>query len=308
MRSVSFRAVPIHEAAIDGGEHVGVEHHSLEVSGGPGGEADRGRGLQARGEGGEVAWCGPFPGLGHERSVVDESFGLVVPLVPLLGSDEEHVTQIGARRADPLRHAPVAEFAVFVGYDEGACARECRCAADLVLAVDEGNEGGDGADGGQRNMEREERRPVRKLEDDHVPGTDAASRQAVGQTPDMRFEVGVAEPAEDRIEDKLPIRILPRDVGEPVGDEAHSMCAVHVMDASPARRRHQRDAPGASPASKPSIDSSSSRAPGGSGAIVCVVQVTDAGSIALRTGTTSLASVSRWARRRSGGITGASTK
>ena len=112
-------------------------------------------------------------------------------------------------------------------------------------------------------MERDEGRPVRKLEDDDVAGTDAARDQAVREAPDLRLDVGIAEPPEDRVEDQLPVRILPREVGKPVGDEANRLRVGHV---------------------------------------------TGAGSIAPRTGSTSLASSSRWARRRSAGMTGARTK
>ena len=173
------------------------------------------------------------------------------------------MTQIGALGADTVCHASVAESAVFVRNDEGARAGERRYSADLVLAVDEGYEGGDCADGGQRDVERDEGRPVRKLEDDDVAGTDAARDQAVREAPDLRLDVGIAEPSEDRVEDQLPVRILPRDVGKPVGDEANRLRVGHV---------------------------------------------TGAGSIAPRTGSTSLASASRWARRRSAGMTGARTK
>ena len=132
-----------------------------------------------------------------------------------------------------------------------------------MLAVDEGNEGGDGADGGQGDVKREKWRPVGKLKDDYVAGTDAASHQTVREAPDLRVDVGVAESAEDGVEDQLPVRVLAGDVGEPVGDEAYLLRVGHA---------------------------------------------TGAGSIARRTGSTSPASASRWARRRFGGITGASTK
>ena len=113
------------------------------------------------------------------------------------------------------------------------------------------------------DVERDEGRPVRELKDHDVAGADAVCGQPAREAPDLRFDRGVAEPAEDRVEDQLPIRILLRDPGQPIGDEAHLAGAGHV---------------------------------------------TGDGSIAPSIGRTSSASLSRWARRRPGGITGASTK
>ena len=156
--------------------------------------------------------------------------------------------------AEPRRPRTEIEAPICARHDEPPGAGEPKDFADLALSIDERNVARDGADRRQRKMNYEKGRPVRKLENDHVPGTEAVPAKAVSDALHLRGNLRVGEAAEHRIHDELSVPVALRDPEQPVGDEPRAGVAGHstfpgsaacnVVRIDESRSRCPRRSPG----------------------------------------------------------------
>ena len=125
------------------------------------------------------------------------------------------------------RHRTEIEAPAGARHDEPPGASEPKDLADLALSIDERDVAGDGADRRQREMKDEKGRPVRKLENDHVPRAEAVPAKTMSDAFHLRGDISVGEAAVHRIHDELSGPVALGDPEQPVGDEPPAGVAGH---------------------------------------------------------------------------------